>query len=248
MAREMFGEQFIDFEGCAVGLSYFIYRVCFFCSFAEKIRFIIEDGYYFVCSYNSVSICRRFFEIILNPKSSELIDLLTDIITDRPFSRNYEESSSDEVFYDDQDDLILRTPNTEATSVCLVETIAFLNISLEFEAHLRHLRIAGINSAEDSSRLILCDRLMTNISRELFDMRMRLGRLWKESGAIKLDHVEHIVRDGDLRMIVEFLKLDLINLVDLAVPREFREDELTRSCETIYGKSDVVESFAINPV
>jgi hypothetical protein len=112
--------------------------------------------------------------------------MLSDIITDIPLANNDDPCSPDEVYYDDEDDLILRTPNTEATSECLIETIAFLNVSLEFEAHLRHLRINGINCPEDASRLILCDRLMTNVSRELYDRRQALGRLWKESGAIKL--------------------------------------------------------------
>lgn len=61
-----------------------------------------------------------------------------------------------------------------------------------------------------------------------------------------------------MRRIVEFLKPTIANLVDLAVPSEFRqesqakakEDEGMRSFETLYIKSDVpvVGSFALNPV
>lgn len=146
----------------------------------------MADGYSYAFSNLSVSICTRFFEIIRDPNPLELIELLTDIITNRFLAKDDDLSSPNEDCYDDEDDLILRTPNTEATSECLVETIAFLNVSLAFETHLRHLRTNGINCAEDASRLILCDRLMTNISRELFDRRQHLGRLWKESGSIKL--------------------------------------------------------------
>lgn len=134
-----------------------------------------------------VSISERFFDIMVKPNARALFDVILDIVSDRPLSRETEKTYfSDDDYYADENDLILRTPYNEATSKCLVETIGFMNVCLDFEAYLRHLRSEGISCAEEASTLILYDQLITNVSKELFDQRLKLGAHWQQSGPIEL--------------------------------------------------------------
>ena len=155
---------------------------------------------------------------------------------------------------------MLKTTAVESMCENLTVTISFMNIGLQFESFLRHLRDSAISNAEDIERISTCDKMLGNISKELFKMQSSLGKLWAEHGPIQSEYIPYLVSDPDLKRILALFGNDLNSLVQLAIPIEEKpiadksseiapiSTSVPISYETIYRTNDIIGSFAVNTV
>ncbi|KAJ3225333.1 regulator of (H+)-ATPase in vacuolar membrane [Clydaea vesicula] len=204
-----------------------------------------------------VAFSERFFEILsFSPNATDLISIIKEIIEDRTDKQVEDEDSIvNDIEEENLHKYVVKNAETERTAKLLIETISFMSVGLMFEAYLKHLREVDHSNEEDTSRIVLCDRLMKSISVTIFQMQEELGFYWKKYGPFNADELHYLVTDPSLKRILTFFASSLTNLIELALPLDpevVLDSEIApsekKNYETIYRIADIIGSFAVNPL